>query len=132
MEDFLLYLFYFIVGLLHVILFFKIWGMTNDVDKLKERFCTPYFSGVKKKFTEYYLCGEYEEAYKFLNHYLVSEMHERFYTQSRNGNSYKKEFEDWFAKLIDRFSKYYRLIGKDVPDNLKNVTFDSYDNMVYG
>lgn len=127
----ILFILAFLDAFLCIILFSKIWGMTNDVDKLKERFCTPYYTGVKKKFTEFYLCGEYEEAYKFLNHYLACETDKRFHNQSRTGNYYKEEFTEWCSKIIDRYSFYYEMIGKEIPENLKKVTFESYDKMAW-
>ena len=128
MNDFFLFLF-FIDGILGLILFVKVWSMTSDVRNIRDRICRSQGT-FKKRFTEYYLCGEYEEAYKFLNHYLACEIDRRLHNQSRTGNHYKEEFTEFCSKIIDRYSSYYEMIGKEVPENLKKVSFDSYNELV--
>lgn len=128
MNDFFLFLF-FIDGILCLILFVKVWSMTSDVRNIRDRICRSQGT-FKNRFTEYYLCGEYEEAYKFLNHYLAGEIDKRFHNQSRTGNNYKEEFTEWCSKIIDSYSSYYEMIGKEVPENLKKVSFESYNELV--
>ena len=128
MEDFLLYL-TLLEAVLVIILFVKIWSMTGDVRELRDRICRNEGT-VKSKFADYYLCGEYEEAYKFLNHYLASEVNKRFYNLSRNDVDYKKLYADEIANLLSKYSGYYKMIGREIPENLKNVTFDSYNQLV--
>lgn len=125
MEDFLLYL-TLLEAVLVIILFVKIWSMTSDVRELRDRICRNEGT-VKSKFADYYLCGEYEEAYKFLNHYLSGEVNKRFYNLSRNDAEYKKIYAEEIAKLVERYSPYYKLLGKDAPENIKNISYDFYD-----
>lgn len=127
MNDLILFLFL-VDAVLCIILFVKIWGMTGDVRRLEHRFCDT--ESPMKKFSEHYLCGEYEEAYKLLNNFLVKVIAKRFATQSRNEADFKKSFADDIGTLIGRYSRYYEMIGKEIPANIKNVTFDSYNELV--
>ena len=125
MNDLILFL-VLVDAVLCIILFVKIWSMTSDVRELRDRICRNEGT-VKSKFADYYFCGEYEEAYKFLNHYLTGEINKRFYNLSRNDVEYKKKYAEEIAKLVDRYSPYYKLIGKNTPDNIKNISYDFYD-----
>ena len=127
MNDLILLLFL-VDAVLCIILFVKIWGMTGDVRRLEKRFS--YECPLKEKFADLYLCGEYEEAYKLLNNFLVKVIAKRFSTQSRNEADFKKSFADDIGTLIGRYSRYYKMIGKEIPENIRNVTFDSYNELV--
>ena len=128
MNDLILFLFL-VDAVLCIILFVKIWGMTGDVRRLEHRFCDT--ESPMKKFSEHYLCGEYEEAYTLLNHCLANDISKRFYKLSRNDIDYKKRYEEEISDLISKYySELYKKIGKDIPENLKNVTFDSYNKLV--
>lgn len=128
MNDFILFL-VLVDAVLCIILFVKIWGMTSDVRRLEHRFCDT--ESPMKKFSEHYLCGEYEEAYTLLNHCLANDISKRFYKLSRNDIDYRKRYEEEISDLISKYySELYKKIGKDIPENLKNVTFDSYNELV--
>lgn len=128
--DFLIYLFYFVFGILCFIMFFKIWGMTNDIDKIYKKVCSSRYDDVNRKFADFYLCGEYDEAYKLLNHYLSNEINRRFGILSRNDDHFKKTYEEQIANLVNKYSSKYQMIGKEIPENIKNVTYDSYIKLV--
>lgn len=125
MNDFFLFLF-FIDGILGLILFVKVWSMTSDVRNIRDRICRSQGT-FKKRFTEYYLCGEYEEAYKFLNHTLANDLDSRFRNMSRNSKDIHKDFNDWASKHIEIYSSYYKLIGRDVPEIFKSATYEFFD-----
>ena len=128
MNDLFLFL-VFVDAVLCIILFVKIWAMTSDVRRLEHRFCDT--ESPMKKFSEHYLCGEYEEAYTLLNHCLANDISKRFYKLSRNDDDYRKLYEEEISDLISKYySELYKKIGKDIPENLKNVTFDSYNELV--
>ena len=55
-----------IAGVLNVILLYKIWCMTNDVKKLREKFYLVTTS-IKYKVRQLYFSGEIETAYLTLN-----------------------------------------------------------------
>lgn len=127
MNDLILFLFL-VDAVLCIILFVKIWGMTGDVRRLEKRFC--HSEPVRKKLASLYLCGEYDEAYSVINRYLAGEIDRRFFTLSRNDLEYKKRYEEEISCLIGKFSGFYEMIGKEIPENIKNVTFDSYSKLV--
>lgn len=139
-----------VTALINIILFFKIWGMTNDVDRIYYQVCR-ITKQVEKtryevKFADYYLSGEYEEAYRFLNHCLAYDIHYNFRkfsngddksTQnsesimsffrgsSKNVLDDSTSYTDTIAKLIEKYKPLYELIGKEIPDNIKNITYES-------
>lgn len=39
-------------------------------------------------------------------------------------------FADDIGTLIGRYSRYYEMIGKEIPENIRKVTFDSYNELV--
>ena len=71
-----------------------------------------------------YPSGEYEEAYRLLNHYLADEIHIEYENLSSGDKDYKQKYNKGIARIIDEFKPFYELLGKDIPDNIKNVTYE--------
>ena len=118
----------FIFALINIILLFKIWGMTNNVDwisrqvdKITEQVDKPRYEA---KFADYYLSGEYEEAYRLLNHYLADEIHIEYDNLSSDDKESKQKYNKAIARIIDEYKPFYELLGKNIPDNIKNVTYE--------
>lgn len=55
-----------IVGVLQIILFFKLWGMTNDTKVIKK-----YITNAEYDFEQYLLLGENEKAFDLVKQELV-------------------------------------------------------------
>lgn len=120
-----------IAGVINIILLYKIWCMTNDVKKLREKFCLVTTS-IKYKVRKLYFSGEIETAYLTLNTYLINEV-EVFYQKTfETGNSLEKEkiFTSGIAELVKRYENTYKAIGKEFPANIKNLTLEQYKNFV--
>ncbi len=117
----------FVFALINIILLFKIWGMTNDVDRIShqvDKITEHVDKRYEAKFADYYLSGEYEEAYRLLNHYLADEIHIEYENLSSGDKDYKQKYNKGIARIIDEFKPFYELLGKDIPDNIKNVTYE--------
>ena len=61
-----------VMGILQIILFFKVWIMTNDVGKIKDMVT----SGLS--FKEYMVLGEKEKAFESLKEELVNRLTDDF------------------------------------------------------
>ena len=62
-----------IVGVLNIMLLYKIWCMTDDVKRLREKFCL-VTTTIKSQIKQLYLRGEIETAYITLNSYIINEV----------------------------------------------------------
>ena len=119
-----------IAGVLNVILLYKIWCMTNDVKKLREKFC--FVSNfVKFKVRQLYLIGDIETAYNTLNTYIVDEVENIYQSTLVLQISLEKEkkFTYGIAELVKRYENTYKVIGKEFPANIKDLTLEQYVNL---
>ena len=119
-----------IAGVLNVILLYKIWCMTNDVKKLREKFCFDTIS-VKSKVRQLYLIGDIETAYITLNTHIVNEV-ERIYQSTlviQIPLEKEKLFTSGIDKLVKRYENTYKIIGKEFPTKIKDLTLEQYVNL---
>lgn len=117
----------FVCAVLNVVLFFKVWTMTGDVEKLKSKFCDPGV-GFKKSFAALYLQGEYDEAYMLLNRFLAAKVHVMVENCNYVGE-FRKDLNKEVLTKLSKYDKYYALIGKEMPVNMKNFTYESYEEI---
>lgn len=101
-----------------VVLFFKIWGMTNDVDKMKKRFINKYedlsFTEVNSELGKYIIKGDKDGAKSFLTECLLSQL-----TSIPVDSS---EYNYIYNHLVNEYSKLYLRIGeKQLPYNLEGL-----------
>lgn len=101
-----------------VVLFFKIWGMTNDVDKMKKRFINKYedlsFTEVNSELGKYIIKGDKDGAKSFLTECLLSQL-----TSIPVDSS---EYNYIYNHLVHEYSKLYLRIGeKQLPYNLEGL-----------
>jgi hypothetical protein len=132
-------------GILEIILFFKVWMMTDNVEKLKNRFIEGSKGGESELFVNmdiirsvralYYL-NQKEEAYELLNKYLyyklayfaqdpISNGNGKEYTYINGSIRYKEEWHDTVFKIV---TPLYKELGKDIPDNLLQFNYDDFLN----
>ena len=107
-----------VAGILNLILFFKIWGMTNDVDKMKKRFINKYedlsFTEVNSELGKYIIKGYKDGAKSFLTECLLSQL-----TSIPVDSS---EYNYIYNHLVNEYSKLYLRIGeKQLPYNLEGL-----------
>ena len=139
-----------IFAVLQIILFFKVWGMTNNVKKLKQKFVETEKPDtneyISHKVMLLHLEGKDEKAFDFLNHSLYNKITQYMnnITQLmdptkyviKDGQSYGyyqgykynlgKSFEEKKMVEIESLEVYYHKIGKEIPSYLKDLTFMSF------
>lgn len=92
-----------VFGVLQIILFFKLWGMTNDVKKIKERL-------EKKDVLCLIMTGDKENAYASLLQELYAKLKE--YVQMWNKEMYKEKA----GELIESYRKKAEETGHKLPE----------------
>lgn len=108
-----------IMGILNIVLFSKIWTMTNDVHQLKEKLVLDKFSEyqLRKKMVELKHMGKADEAKKMLDEHLKNEVFVQLLVNSKSVNSTKKKVEECLRK----YEKYYRYLNFEMPDEIKRI-----------
>ena len=146
MEGFF-YFICFIFGIFQIILFFKIWGMTNNVkaikNNLKEIGNIDNLSNLElevliAEVRNLYFLNRQDEAYALLNGYLYKKL-------CKLDNAYEKEdktlIRTWIEErdaietletkeyvdlCISEVEYLYKLINKEIPSSLRNATAESF------
>ena len=131
-------------GILEIILFFKVWMMTDNVEKLKNRFVEGSNNNERELFvnmdirssvrTLYYL-NKKEEAYELLNKYLYYiityfSSHEVYKRIDGKDYSYIKGIlyssDEWINNCYREVILLYKALGRDVPDYLAPFDYEEY------
>lgn len=128
---------FFVWGILEIILFFKIWGATNDIDKLKSAICDgKKGDNMSSYLRKMYLLGKEDEAYDYINEAFCDEiikLHEKCLKESNADgeivfDGVYEPIEIVFNKMInittDEYLQYYQSIGKEIPSRFKSVSFE--------
>lgn len=109
-----------IIGaILNGLLFWKVWGMTNDVSELKNELCSnkrlifPF--QLNKKVIVLKYSGKIEEAKKLLDKNLESEIFQSI-TPGR-----PTEIQRKVERVINKYEKYYNCLNCEMPDEMKNI-----------
>lgn len=152
---------------LGVILFFNVWGMTNNVKKIKEAILdkknlpieqnqtqnTPQPAQDIHKIRQFvkrlYFTGKTEEAFDTLNKYtferiefdsalmvdsqgashFADEIGREYVYLGVNGKwektyNYREVLQQRYEDVIKSVTPLYKAIGREIPETLKNVTYD--------
>jgi len=102
-----------VFGILQIILFFKLWGMTNDVSKLRDLF-TPKIS-----YFEIRKCIIVEDTAK-AKEIMISSFFKKISTGNYEFLTAKKELEENLKK-----------INEEIPEKLKNINSYSEFNDLF-
>lgn len=95
-----------VAAVLGIILFFKVWGMTNDVEKIKASIQGDnYFSCLMK--------GEKDKAYDI----LVSKLYEELAWRLENDPSYAP-YSEKAPQLIEKYAALVKETGRELPEYL--------------
>ncbi|MDR3118819.1 MAG: hypothetical protein LBU44_05295 [Mediterranea sp.] len=109
-----------VFGILQIILFFKIWIMTNKVSAIEEKL------NEKKGYYYYMMSGEKEKAYNFLKEELTHKLI-RFKKDSYDRN----EFLRLSDKTIKEYLHFIGYTGFELPEHLQNgEAFYKYYNKI--
>lgn len=111
--EFIIYGFYIVFSILSLILFFKVWGMTNDINKIKQRLA---LEDEDSDYMLLYICGKHDVLYEKLNRELYHELLKDILERS------DEEFIEYRDKLLEERKPYYDKIGKEIPQGFINIT----------
>lgn len=109
-------------GVLQIILFFKIWGATTDIKKIKEHLA-PKGLNMSDVRVLYY-SGHREQAIDLLNKQLAKSVDDAF------GNSFNvDDFKRKVAELVNTNKPYYEALGVEMPEAITSITsYKKYAN----
>lgn len=131
-------------SILCLILFFKIWAMTNDVNELKNYLVKKEDDSISDKdiamrIKHLYFSGLEDDAYKLLNSFVFKKLsklksaykgEKGFIVNAsfdqRLGHEDYKPVEEYISSTLGKYDGLYKLIGKEMPMQLKNITYQSY------
>ena len=105
-----------IAAVLSIILFFLVWGMCNDVDRIMSKLTN---SAGKEDITILIIEGKYDEAEAILNKTIAGRI-ARMY-KPKSGLTVER-IEKLLEYLFKEYEPYYEKMGKSIPDKLKNTT----------
>lgn len=104
-------------GIMQIILFFKIWGMTNNVNRIWKKIDSKDFLS---EACITYIKGDLEETNKLANEAFLQEVA----MLSKSSNAYA-DWEEGFNKLEKKYTRIFKKIEKPAPD------FDKYRDAKY-
>lgn len=130
-------------GILEIILFFKIWGMTNDVKALKkDHFCETVFetkAGMARYLRKNLVLGNMENVKKTLLKNFIDNVEHGYgqlpsggYVKDEKGNDQwvrfeEKNLDESITPYVDNLVLQYGKIGEDVPVYITRMkTFRDY------
>ena len=111
-------------SVLTVILFFKVWGMCNDVNTINNciKKATKDNEDPREKVTKLIFNGRYKEAEELLDDTLISIISSIYYPDSYDS---EQTMANRLKRRLDEFEPYYKQMGKTIPDRFKKLTPDN-------
>lgn len=106
-----------VFGILQIILFFKLWGMTNDVRRISEKIGaqpTETYSQLEKHVWQLLLENRKEDAVKFLNKNMVKDMIQEILMKEKGLFSHPNEIKN-------RYRKYYEKLRVPFPEQIEKI-----------
>ena len=103
-------------ALLTIILFFKVWGMCNDVDRIMSKVTN---TAGEKDITVLIIQGKYDEAEAILNKTIATHI-ARMYKPDTGLSDLT--IEKHLEYMFKEYEPYYKKMGRNIPDILKNTT----------
>ena len=104
-----------IFGILQIILFFKLWGMTNDVRRISEKIgarTTGTYYQLEKYIWQLLLEGKKDKAIEFLNKDLIETLIKCI---SQGYSAYA------IKDIKDDYRKYYKKLGVPFPEQIEKI-----------
>lgn len=111
--DVILWLIVFIFGILQIILFFKVWGMTNDIKSIKDKYFTPI---EKYNPTLTYFGIKALKGKEAANNYLLEEILKVFSTSDTSVIRARKDYDIMLDTIKNKFQLVLNDAGLDFPD----------------
>ena len=114
-----------VAGVLQIVLFFKLWVMTNDVKKLRETLTSERAVNFKFEVRKLLCSGNKEKAKELLLNRFYKELSVLNYAGLDKGASnyaqVQNNIDSDFNKLKAEFEKQCTKIGVEVPEDIKNM-----------
>lgn len=109
-----------VFAILQIILFFKIWGATNNIQRIKNKLFGDYFYYPHRQSTLHmYLSSGKEAALEYLNK-LMADMAIHTLSISTKGES---QFKEIWQNNLKRMETIYNELGEQIPDKFKNLSY---------
>lgn len=124
----------FVGALLNIILFFKIWGMTNNVKRIKEKMIPCNEETVGEQITRLHIMGKDDECERIIlsKFYfnLKSELFAFKYRCYSDTKQYQALLEKPITPFTDVVEKLYQKIDREVPSHIKKLkTYGDFEKM---
>ena len=122
----------FIGTILQIILFFKIWGMTNDVKHIKDKIVPNSSDGISEELNVLHFMGKDDECEQIILKEFYRTLSDRLNWAKSNllEDSYDKAIDESISKFTDVVAKQYKNIGREMPDLLKGLkTYRDFINL---
>lgn len=107
-----------IFGILQIILFFKFWGMTNDVNNLNETIRKKHLRDINAARIEA-LVENYDEAFNIYKRNFIMEALILFQKSESNSSIYER----YYGVLANKYQKYLNALDGDY-----SIDFDKYNS----
>lgn len=116
-------------GVLCIILFFKVWGATNDIKTIKEKI-TYDVNNLKEEIRTLHYLGKDDEALQVINTAYLERLQE--IEMDVNEQYYAGTKEPAFNARVENakieFSRFYKAIDCEIPKKIEEIDFESWTN----
>lgn len=113
-------------GILGFILFFKVWGMTNDVRELKNHYVGNFNDFFRSTLRDYVIMGNMDCAKRLLLRKFMRDVTDSY--SNLPGNSTEKKQKS-IRPYVENLQKQFEKIGEELPAYIKRMeTYDDYNN----
>lgn len=109
--------------LLNIILFFKIWGMTNNVKRIKEKMIPNSSDDLSEELNTLHFMGKDKECEEIILRDFYSTLNDKINWAKGNmlEENFNKKIDEPITKFTDIVAKQYKKIGREMPDMIKNM-----------
>ena len=118
-----------VFGILQIILFFKIWGMTNDIEKIRAKYCrteTVKIEGIKPAVVKMKNLGQKKEALEFLDNMMQKRL-DGLFAELQTSDTPIEELDKHWGNYVRGYTKLYVYLGEEIPEGYKNFSFKTYN-----
>lgn len=107
-----------------LILMCKVWMQTDNVKKIKDKYIDSDYR-IREILTLYFT-GNISEAYNALNKRVYNLMLKCISVSDIQYTYYAQQINAKIKDIIEKHKSVYKLLGKDMPENLANFNMEKY------
>lgn len=110
-----------VFAVLQIILFFKVWGMTNNVKKIQDKMDYP-FNTRRSNFDYDFMFYLYNSKKSEAKDLLLKTMWDGYFIPRMIRAESLEKFNEDYARLKNEYGKYFELLGEEFPtyDNIRS------------